>query len=288
MTTTLTLDEQMLGSFDMTCLTGFVIAEYQISSPEQRPVGQFRALADGAFDATRFVGGRSVTVTVRLDQRKATSMQALFDLVMPYMSPRRRPTITFALPGSPDDRRQLKVRGVDAPMIINGPKYMTLVMQFAASDPYLYAESETCRTIVPSTLDEQGRPYPLTFDRHFPATAPAHSFLIENIGTAPADWRATIFGAVETPSFYMNGVEMAFDRNGGLTLASNEFVVVDTKERTVYRNGDPNESVYQVLNFTEWTWDDLRLHPGSNLARMDGLNLSAEAQATVCWRSAWM
>ena len=90
-----------LGVLELGC-DPYVVSQLQIGSPAVRDVSRHRSLADGSFDDTRFLGGRAISVTIRMKDGQGCDsnpdMQRLIDLVVPYMSPRRRPTISWQLP----------------------------------------------------------------------------------------------------------------------------------------------------------------------------------------------
>jgi hypothetical protein len=149
-------------------------------------------------------------------------------------------------------------------------------------------ESPTLSKILidPGEDVELGRTYDLEFDRVYPPTGGIGSRLIVNSGNEVADWTATIFGPAVNPTLTVNGIDISFNRNGGLTLQPNESVTISTQNRTVLLNNDPDESRYDRINFTEWSWEQVRLQPGDNTFRYeeDGLNGRVE----VSWRSAWL
>lgn len=267
----------------LSCEAGFVVLNFQIGWPSERPVVRQRSLADGLIDDSRFLGGRAVTITVALDQR-VRSTQALLDTLTPLMSPRRRPTITWSLAGSPDDLRSLVVRGVDLPVAITGAKFQTFALQFLAADPLIRGPELECTTMSPSE-GEVGRTYDLDFDRDYPPAGPSGSRNVRNNGSTPAPWTGTIFGEVDDPVVTINGVDVAFT---GLTLTGSQTLVIDVEAKTILLDGDPGESRYDLSNYTEWDWDDLLLQPGDNQVRLTGDDTSASTALTICLYPRWL
>lgn len=285
---TATLSASGLTDLDLACDEGFVLVSLQVGFPAERPVVRSRALADGVFDESTYLGQRAVSVTLRLDHR-VQSTQALIDRLMPFMSPRRRPTITWSLPQTPTNYRSLTLRGVDAPLVIAQPKYTTILCSWVSEDAFSVSPTEQCETINP--LDppaEAGRTYPLTFDRYYPPQPPAGAFYVVNAGTAPAQWTAQIDASIVDPIITINGVNMEFDRNGGVTLITGQTLNIDSQARTILLNNDPTISRYDRVNFQDWTWDDLLLQPGSNLVRIQGSGFDANTLFTFCWRDTYL
>lgn len=276
------LDDPALGHLDLSCEAGFVLAQLQIGWPAERAVVRNKALADGAFDDTKYVGPRALTTSIRLDNAQHTT-QSLLDALSPYMSARRRPTLSWALPGSPDQVRALTVRGVDMPLPIAG-RYPTVVASWLSCESYARSLEAHCHTIVPSSASDPGRVYDLVFDRVYPPSGPTGSFEVVNAGNAPTDWEGTIFAEAVDPFIVVNDVMVTFT---GLSLLPSQTLVIDTEARTILLNGDPAESRYDLANYTEWTWDDLRLHGGVNTIRLDGTTPTDSFALTVCLYDRW-
>lgn len=271
-------------SLDLSCGSGFVLGGFTIGWPTERPVVRNRSLADGLVDDSRFLGGRAVTVSLNVDQRVLPA-QTLIDQLSPFMSPRNRPVITWSLPGTPDELRSLTVRGVDMPLVIEGPKYHTVVMQFLASDSLTQAPASAlrCVTMTPGE-GGAGRTYNLTFPRVYPAAGPLGSKNVPVYGNAPTPWVATIFGGIEDPAATVNGFDIEFT---GLTLTTFQTLVIDVTAKTILLDGDPAESRYNLSNFTAWDWDDLLLPPGDNVMRLTGTAPTTSAAMTVCLTDRW-
>jgi hypothetical protein len=284
------LSDPVLG--DLSLLSpGFVMVDLTIGHPAERAVVRNRALNDGQIDDSKFLGGRAVTVTLRFNNRVLPT-QELLDAVRPFLSPRHRPRLTWSHPGSSDDLRSLPVRGVDAPILLNGPKYNTMVMQFMSADAFITNPVKSSVTAGLTGTTEAGRAYDLAFDRAYPAQSPVGSKIATNRGSAPADWVATIFvgstGTVVDPSLLVNDVEMSFADNGGLTMTANQTLVIDTKERSILLNGDPTTSRYGQSNFLDWNWDDFQFRAGANPIRLDHSGTSSESVVTMVWSDSWL
>lgn len=278
-----TLSATGLLDLELTCEQGWSLEQLQIGFPGVRPVVRSRALADGVFDETTFVGQRAVTMTLRMTTPIAT--QTAIDAMMPFMSPRRRPTLTWALAGSPTDYRTLVLRGVDAPIVIEGPSYQRLICSWVSTDAFILGIEERCDTATATT--DEGRLYNLTFDRIYGTSLPSSAFYAINSGTAPAHWRATITANVVDPTIRVNGVSMDFDQNGGVTLIGTQTLDIDTQARTILLNNDPATPRYDRTNFADWTWDDLLLQPGQNLVEFL-TGIADTGTLTMCWYDTYL
>ena len=60
------LADDVLGTLDLSCDTGYVVRSYEFGSPEMREVTYPNALDDGNLDFTAFIGPRAVTLDMVL------------------------------------------------------------------------------------------------------------------------------------------------------------------------------------------------------------------------------
>ena len=292
------LFEPSLGALELGC-EPYVVTQMQIGSPAVRAVMRDRALADGSFDDTRFLGARAITVSIRMKHGSscaadAGDLQEMIDALVPYMSPRVRPTITWQLPGSADSRAAV-VRGDSWPFILGGPKHQAIVLQWVCPSGEIFAGGDTaqhCETIQPGTDTEKGRTYDESYADGgrgpYPPSPPIGARTILNPGNATAHWEATIFGAVTNPILTINGTAISFIRNGGLVLAAGQTVVINTRERTILRNGNPIDSAYDRVNYEAWSWGDIKLKPGPNTIRFDGTALGTSATVIICYTPTYL
>ncbi|MET0578772.1 MAG: hypothetical protein ABW122_08940 [Ilumatobacteraceae bacterium] len=283
-----------LGVLELGC-DPYVVTSMQVGSPDVREVTRNRVLADGTLDDTRYLGSRAITLSIRFNDlatcgTEARDMQHLIDALTPFMSPRRRPTLTWQLPNSTGLRAAI-VRGVNWGWAVQGPKAQGIAPQWVVPSGEILAggpDAQRCETIKPSTDTEQGRTYDLTFDRVYPASSPIGSRSVTNPGTGLAHWVLTIYGPVVNPIFTIHGVPFETDRLGGVSLVAGQTLVVNTRSRTVLLNGVAGASRYQNVNYDEWSWDDLLLRPGSNLVRFDGTGLTVQSAAELCFTPTYL
>lgn len=280
------LTDPVLGQLDLDCdPEGYVVSQFQIGFPNDRPVVRLRSLADGVLDTSRFVGQRAISVSITLDQTKM-STQGLLDKLMPYLSPRYRPRFVYAIQEpvvDPTYIRSFEVRGVDAPVVIDGPKFQTVVCQWVALDHRATSIEQTCVSIGATEVEEFGRVYDLEFDRDYPFSPPVGSTTVMMNGNDPADWVAEIVGGVTDPILKVNDIEITFT---GITVTTGQLLVIDTKARTMIQGG--NLSVYGNSNFVDWEWDDLLLRPGENKVKYEGTSLDASSYVLFCHRDTWI
>lgn len=277
-----TLSAVGLLDLPLDCDQGWSLEQLQIGFPAVRPVVRLRALADGVFDETTFVGQRAVTATLMM--ATATATQAAIDAIMPFMSPRRRPMLTWSLAGSSIDFRTLVLRGADAPIVIDGPSYQRIVCSWVSVDSFIRGVDERC--ILLAAGADVGRTYDLTFDRVYTSGGSSASGFVTNLGNAPAHWRAVLTSSTTDPTVRINGVTMTFAAAGGVSLAGPQTLVIDTQARTILLDDDPATPAYNTTNFADWAWDDLMLPPGNSLIEYI-LGPGDNSTMTLCHYDTW-
>jgi hypothetical protein len=283
-----------LGVLELGC-DPYVVASLQVGSPAVRDVVRNRSLGNGVLDDTRYYGSRAITLAIRFNDVAACAdperdMQALIDALTPYMSPRRRPTLTWQLPRS-NELRAAIVRGHAWGWEIAGPKAQGIAPQWTVPSGEILAggaNARHCETIKPSSDAEGGRTYDLTFDRVYPASPPIGGRTIHNPGTSSAHWELTIYGPVVNPTVTINAIVFETDRLGGITLVPGQTLVVNTRDRTVLLNGVAGASQYQHVNYDQWSWDQLLLVPGNNSVRFDGTGLTVQSAAELCFTPTYL
>lgn len=288
------LEDVDLGRLDLECDDGFVVVSFEVGFPEAREVVQPRSLADGVFDDSRYLGPRLITVTVRMRSGGCNPLgtsQQLVDQVMAYLSPRRRPRLVWSVQRDVTEYRSTVVRGFDAPLLIDAKAYPTVIFQFVSAGSFLEEPDETCFTADPNVpAVETGRDYDLTFDRQYAPGGPTDSIFVFNPGTVPANWTGTILASANQPNIVVNGYAMRFNANGGVNLIAGQTLNIDTQERTILLNNDPDESRYDRVNFEDWSWDDMLLQPGLNVIRFNGTGawFNNLTRLQICTRGAWL
>lgn len=274
----------------------FVLVSFEIGSPEVRVVSENRAWQDGADDTSTWTGAAAVTVVTRLVNKqqscfadgKVWTMQQLVDQVKPFMSSKRRPLLTWTLPGS-GERRGIVVAGRSSPLRVAGPLYPVVPLSFVAPDGAAIMSIDPerwphCETIDPSGDTEPGRTYDQRYDKTYPASAGVGARKLSNPGNAPTHYVCRLYGECVDPLLWVNGTLVEFT---GLSVPFGSFVTIDTKELTIRFNDEPTESRFSLTNFTAWEWDDLLLSQGDNLIRFNAATLGAGARAEFCYTPMW-
>lgn len=146
-------------------------------------------------------------------------------------------------------------------------------------DPFTY--SNILRSVTASTgTTTGGLSFPMDFPLVFGAGSSGGSQSVNNGGTAPAPWTATITG--ETPNPKITHVESGrFIELTGITVASGETLEFDSMERSILLNGTSSR---RGLMTPASSW--FALQPGVNTIQFSSGGV-ATGQLTFRWRDTY-
>jgi hypothetical protein len=272
----------------------FVVDSFEIGPRAERPVMRDRALSNGGVDNTLYVGGRAMTITVRIDDKNCqpgVNMQTLLDQLMPYTVANRFLTITWTLPGS-EARRKLRVRALGAPVPIVRKSHPLLICSFVSADGEVTDadggsndDGLLCASLRPSADSEPGRTYNLTFNRTYPPAAGQGARILVVGGNERANWTARLDGPVNGPSLRVNGITISWPT---LNLTVGHSLHISTRDTTMLYDNDPLQPRYGISNFADWVWGDLLLYPGENEIRFSGADIDlTQTDVEFCWENTW-
>lgn len=151
-------------------------------------------------------------------------------------------------------------------------------VQFLASDPRVYAETQTSLNTAAATSGG-GRTYDRTYPLTYAAGGTGGTVSADNVGNFPTRPTITITGPCTTPR--VENVTTGEFISCDLTLASGDTLVIDMEARTVLAGG--TASRYNTLVSGSTFWD---LDPGVSSLKFT----TADTQGTVSivFRSAWL
>lgn len=231
-----------------------------------------------------FLAGRSVVVVMEV---YATS-DALYQTAIQNLKTALRPGVdevplVFQLPavaGGSKFQVNARVRRVDWPVTLNHYfRKDEITVEFYSTDPRLYATSLSTGS---ATLPTAGGG--LTFDATasftFGATSTGGELNLLNSGSWQTPVVFRIDGPVQTPRIIHNGLGKELELS--LTVASGDYVLLDSESRTVLLNG--TASRYSDLT-SDSRWFDLE--PGNNQISFRGATTAA-GSLSATWRSAWV
>lgn len=274
--------EVVLGGRDHT-RDDILVHTINPGSPTVRAVTEDRTGAHGAYDTTRFYGGRVVEMTATIWS------PALLREISTYLSPRLRPMLGVTDPDVYDGERFLLLRRDNfTPGDISHMSHVRRPLQFQWACPTgLWQATDP----VSFELNAEGgftagRTYPETWPRVYPATAGTGQLRHDNPGTEPADQMARLYGPCNGPRYTCDttGETLAFDE--GLTINAGDYVEIDTANHTAYYLSDPAASRAQYLDWSVSSW--WQVPPGPSAVRYHPVSgVDAGCGAVATYRPSW-
>lgn len=279
------LQEDTLGTLELDCASGYVVTQYDLGFPQPREVSYPRTLVDGVVDQTSHHGARTVSLTVTLNATRGSSPAQLRDRLAAYLHPGRRPTMLITEHNDVRER-QIRLRASQFGIPIASPKFNAMSCSWIAYDGVV--ESQTLIQIQARPFDTNpaGREYPLTFDRDYPDVLPSGSHLVVNDGNTAAQWTINLYGNIVNPRLVLNDQAIRLTASGGLTLATNQLLVIDSRGKQVLYDGNPLTSALQYVDFLNSTW--WLIPPGQSVYRLDADTWDDNASAILAFRPAWI
>lgn len=268
---------------------GFIEVEGLADQPEVRSSDRTRLRRHGLLPGDDYLGGRSVVLSLEVFGADDAAFQANLDALKAALVPgNAEAALSFKVPGvAGGGVRIMNVRPrkmalpIETRFLYRLPK---VAVEFFATDPRLYDIVQQN----PSTglnLSVIGRPSG-NFSWNLSWGGPSTSNIVQatNAGTFVTPCVIKIDGPVTNPQVenVTAGKFIKLSADGGLVLASGEFVEIDTDARTILLGG--TASRYSKLS-SDSSWFDLA--PGANELRFIGTTAGAPLM-TVTWRSAWL
>lgn len=268
---------------------GFVKADGLKDRPEIRSSDRTRLRRHGMLPGDDFVGGRSVIVDIEVNGDTDTAFQTNVDALDLALQPGNpEGVLTFKIPGvAGGGVRRMYARPRKIALPIEQSFYYRLPIasvEFFATDPRIYDNTEQSPS-VSLAVSVSGRPSG-NFVWNLTWGGPSTSNVIQavNSGTFSAPCVIRFNGPVTNPQVenITAGKSLKLTADGGITIASGDFLEIDTDARTILLGG--TASRYSKLS-SDSSWFDLA--PGLNELRFIG-STAGSPSMQVTWRSAWL
>lgn len=270
--------------------TGFIVQEIDLGCPTPRVVTDDLPAQDGADDQTSYFSSRTVQLTGYVVSSDAGSRSLALDSLMPFLRPKARPTLVYALDCDVDERcLDMRVGQWSAP--ITHPESATFSVQWVCPNPIAYEQSINEVDVPLAAGSTRGRTYPRTYPRVYPTSTGGGGYLVTTGGTYDSWPTIQIHGPCTDPAIYwldpdtgdFTGTQLVFS---GLTIDSGDYVEIDTRARTVLLNGDPGANRYNLVDFAATSWGPLL--PGPNFLRFVPASADSGVTAGIFWRDSFL
>lgn len=264
---------------------GYYLRNLNLGDAETREIAENAPDADGTIDTTAHIGARAVSAEITVTTVDGTgTLHDLIARLRAYTHPRLRPTLFVTDGDGPELQIALRRGTFDAPAGLEHVR--TVAAQWIA--PAGVLESAELHTVLATnggTGTEAGRLYDLVHPRVYPSSPVLGSALAVNAGTADAYPLLRIYGPCTDPVVVNDtaGRSLTFS---GLTIATGQFLEIDTRARTIRYNADPADSRYSKLVFPTSRWWSLA--PGENRVRFTPATGSGGAVTEIVYRDTYL
>lgn len=277
---------------------GWFCTELNLGYPNVREVVSNRPDQDGIDDRTQYFGARAVTANITALAGAGARIDDVADNFAPFMQPSLRPVLHVILDRPGAAERTMTVRAAGYGYQIAGDNQRDIQLAWVASDPYLYDPTVQTATAWGGSTTAQGRTYPLTFNRTYPAGGGTSTTgVISSAGDLPVQPLLRIYGPITAPQVnfvsYTGGVRtgpggrVAFV--SGFVIGAGDWVDVDTDNKTAFQTGDPTRSVFNQLNFATIVWPVLPVLPSTTNMVLSGSGVtSAVTQVQAIWHDGYL
>jgi len=288
----LTLGAQTVQLEDPT--KGYFCTSLDLGFPQPREVVNNRPAQDGVDDRTALMGGRVVSASIVAVAGAGARIDDVADSFAPFMVPSARPVLHWILDRPGAAERTLTVRASGYSWPVAGPSQRDINLQWLAADPVARDPNTQTASSYTGVSGFQGRAYPLTFPRAYPAgSGGGTSSAVQSPGDVAVRPLIRVYGPVTNPAITFNpGVTGAGTFTvrfvAGYAIAAGHYAQIDCAALTAYRDGDPAQPILSKIDWLNTTWPALGPLPAWHTVAMSGTGTTAVTQAQVVWNDGYL
>lgn len=232
---------------------------YDLGSPQPKVNTEERTNRNGINDHTSLHGASSAKFDLVIcDGGSQTKWQVLEELKS-WLDPTKRFYLQYQRLGETEVWSTI-YRADPWSLVVDPKGGQKLPVSLVLTLPEgIYESQPTVYELRPTGL-AVGFSFPLTFPFSMTASSGTGVVEIPVGGSRPVPFKAIIYGGQNSPVIMDTdtGRKLSFTANGGLDIPLGTYVELDTDKGTALLNGDPNNSVYQYIDWTVSTWWALR------------------------------
>jgi hypothetical protein len=265
--------------------SGVLLQAIDAPMPEVREIVENRTDDDGTRDTTSLFGARACSIELLVTQ----SPRAVEDELTRFLHPRSRPYLVVEDDGWSQARRLgLRAGTFDAPLTLDTARWdgRRISVGWKVPTGIWEADETTEETVVADAASGGvGFSLPFSLPLALTATTDTGAYTVSNLGSIPSHFVARLYGPCSGPVLKneSTGEEIRFTTT--LSLASGEYVEIDTRERTANLLSTENSRL-SMLDFAATSW--WRIEPGETEIRYAPQISSPGAAAVITYRPAWL
>ena len=254
--------------------------------PTPRESSEERTGQSGIRDDTYLHGSSVFRAELRIASTDLLSHWEVMDEFDYWFAPEARHYVVIAKPDG-SDAWQARYRA-DPLSLVAEQKSHTIIdasLQLVIPDG-VYESLETLSYTLRPLGTTAGITFPLTFPFEFTPSSGGGSVELVVGGSRPVAPKVYIYGGQNGPVITDTdtGVRLSFTALNGLDIPLGSYVEIDFLEGTALMNGDPNNSVYQYIDFSISSWWLLR--PGEvNRIAVTATSSDGSAQTLIEYKN---
>jgi len=262
--------------------TPFLVAlvEGLADLPAVRSGDQTLLRTDGLWAGEDFLGGRTITISVEVDQRTTTT--AFDELASAFVPGQAEQPLVMQIPrvaGGAKIRVNARARRRSAPINLEWLYDLpVIVVELDATDPRIYADTPTTISGLGLAAATGGLTWPLTWLLDW-GTFNSGTFTAFNGGNYATPVAFTFAGPLERPR--VENLTQSRILEFDVSLAAGDTLVVDTGARTALIGGTASRSGTMTAD-SQW------FHLGAGTETIRFAANSGSGTLAAEWRSAWI
>ena len=275
---------------------GWFCTSLDLGYPEVRAVVNNRPDQDGADDRTAYFGPRTITANVTALVGAGARIDDVADGFAPFMAPSARPVLHYVLDRPGVAERTITMRAAGYAWKVEGDNQRDIQLQWVAADPNVYDPNTQTVIAWSGSTTANGRVYPLTFARTYPTGGGQGNVgQITPAGDLGVQPLLRFYGPVTAPRAIFNipigGGQYSTQYVAfvsGFVLSAGQWVDVDTKAKTAYRQSDVTQPAFSSINFALTTWPVCPPQVTTSLQLSGSGSMSGVTQVQAIWNDAYL
>jgi hypothetical protein len=271
---------------------GWFCSNLDLGYPEVREVMQNRPDTDGAVDRTSLMGARIVTAEIHALAGAGARIDDVADNFAPFMVPSARPVLHYILDRPGTAERTISLRPSGYSWAVNDPAQRQIQLQWKAADPTVRDPNVQTAYAYTGTPAGNGRTYPLSFNRAYPASggSPSSGTLSTN-GDLPIRPLLYVYGPATGPVVTFTpstGPVSKVAFVSSFRIDAGHYVLVDTVNKTALLDGLRGQSELAWLDWYNTSWPVLPIAPATTTMAMTGSSTSGATQTQATWQDGYL
>lgn len=274
---------------------GYFCSSLDLGFPIPREVIDNKPDRDGADDRTKNMGPRTITAALTAVAGAGARMDQVASSFGVYMVPSVRCNLHYVLDRGANPERVISgMRAVNYDWPIAGPDTVEIALQWIAADPVARDPSSKTAIAWAGASGGSGRVYNLVFNRIYPAgSGGAIAGIIHSNGEVPVRPILDIYGPITNAQVSISTVANSLNTAAqikvvaGYVIAAGHFLRVNTRDKTVYVDGDTTQPAGSAIDWTNWFWVDLAPQ-FDNRMTLTGQTTSGSTQVIATWNDGYL